>query len=241
MSLCGVYDHPYLNNDHENLEGFLEECKEYVSEINKLWADKLGITSSVSWSCIKPEGTCSQLCDTGSGIHARHAEHYIRRVRGDNKDPVTQFMIAQGIPYEDCVFSPGVTTVFSFPMESPGQAVVKDEVSALEHLKLWKIFNEHWATHQVSVTVSLKENEWMEAGAWVYKNFDEITGISFLPEDQGTYRQAPYETIDYTRYCELVKQMPQHIDWSKLSDFEKEDATKATQELACTGGSCSID
>lgn len=241
VSLCGIYDSKLLNGSTEGLEELLDKLNAHVAATNKIWAEKLDIPCSVSWTAIKPEGTTSQLCDAASGIHPRHAKFYIRRIRGDNKDPLTQFMIAQGIPSEACVFSPETTTVFSFPMKAPEGAIVKDEVSALDHLNLWKVYNQHWATHQVSVTVSLKENEWMEAGAWVYKNFDEITGISFLPEDQGTYRQAPYETISQEQYDEMLKAMPTSIDWGKLADFEKEDTTKATQELACVGGVCSID
>lgn len=188
----------------------------------------------------KPSGTVSQLVDSASGIHPRHSAYYIRSVRQDNKDPLTEFMKAAGIPWEPCVMKPDTTTVFFFPQKSPDGAVTRDKVSAIEHLDLWKAYNEHWAEHQVSITVSVTEDEWLDVGAWVYKNFDELSGVSFLPMDGGTYRQAPYQEIDEARYLSILKDMPKDIDWSKLSEFEKEDSTTSSRTLACEGTQCEI-
>lgn len=188
----------------------------------------------------KPSGTVSQLVDSASGIHQRHSRYYIRRIRQDNKDPLTQFLKDAGIPNEPCVMKPDTTTVFSFPMRAPDGAVLRDNVDAINHLRLWDLFNRHWSDHQVSVTISVKEEEWPRVGAWVYDNFDTLSGISFLPYDGGTYRQAPYEEVDEKTYHAALGSMPPPLDWSRLSLYEKEDTTEGTQTLACVAGYCEI-
>jgi len=182
--------------------------------------------------------TVSQLTNAASGIHARHDEFYIRRVRADNKDPLTQFMIEAGVPHEPDVMKPGSTTVFSFPIKAPIKAVLRDNVTALEHLELWKIYQRHWCEHKPSVTVSVKEFEWPAVGAWVWQNFSEVSGISFLPHDGGTYRQAPYESISEDEYTKAHELMPTHLDWDILK--EGEDNVEGVQTLACTSGNCEI-
>jgi len=172
--------------------------------------------------------------------HARHNPYYIRTVRGDNKDPITQFLIAEGIPAEPDVMKPDSTTVFSFPMKSPSNAVTRYGMSAIEQLELWLTYQRHWCEHKPSVTISVKENEWMEVGSWVYEHFDEVSGISFLPFSEHTYKQAPYQDIDEDTYYELMEQMPKRVDWTKLQDFEKEDTTSGGRELACTAGVCEV-
>lgn len=242
VSLTGIYDNPVLSarDGHVSLRDVLEELREHAVEVNEEFAEKLGISPSVAITTVKPSGTVSQLVDSASGIHPRHSAYYIRSVRQDNKDPLTAFMKAAGIPWEPCVMKPDSTTVFFFPQKSPEGAVTRDKISAIEHLELWKTYNKHWAEHQVSITVSVKEDEWLDVGAWVYKNFDELSGVSFLPMDGGTYRQAPYQEIDEARYLSIMKDMPTDIDWSKLSEFEKEDSTTSSRTLACEGTQCEI-
>ncbi len=179
------------------------------------------------------------MVDSASGIHARHSPYYIRTVRGDNKDPLTQFMIDQGIPNEPDVMKPDATTVFSFPRKAPEGAITRNDMTALEQLDLWLIYQRYWCEHKPSITVSVRDHEWMEVGAWVYKNFDEVSGISFLPHSEHTYQQAPYQEIDQLTYETALAKMPTRIDWSKLSDYEKEDTTKSSQTFACVG-SCEI-
>ena len=248
VSLTGIYDSALLSGregsrgreERNELDVVLRELKEYCGEVNRELAEKLGINPSVAITTIKPSGTVSQLVDSASGIHPRHSAYYIRSVRQDNKDPLTEFMKAAGIPWEPCVMKPDSTTVFFFPQKSPEGAVTRDQISAIEHLDLWKVYNEHWAEHQVSITVSVKEDEWLQAGAWVYDNFDALSGISFLPMDGGTYRQAPYQECSKEQYEEAVSKMPKDIDWSKLSDYEKEDGTTSSRTLACEGTQCEV-
>lgn len=187
----------------------------------------------------KPSGTVSQLVDSASGIHARHSDYYIRTVRGDYKDPITQFMIDQGIPNEPCVMKPDTTVVFSFPMKSPEGAVTRNDMTAIEQLELWLTYQRHWCEHKPSVTVTVRDNEWMEVGAFVYKHFDEMSGVSFLPHSDHTYQQAPYQECTEDVYLEMLKVMPDSIDWSLLSSYESEDNTVGTQTFACVG-SCEI-
>jgi ribonucleoside-diphosphate reductase alpha chain len=182
----------------------------------------------------------SQLVDSASGIHARHNAHYIRTVRGDNKDPLTQFLTSQGIPAEADVMKPESTTVFSFPMASPRGAVTRTILTAIEQLELWLTYQRHWCEHKPSVTISVKENEWMDVGAWVYKHFDEVSGISFLPFSDHTYKQAPYQDCTEDEYDAMMAQMPTSVDWSLLQEFEKEDTTSGGRELACTADACEI-
>jgi len=234
VSLTGILDCPIWN------EEILQILKEVAVETNKKMSKDLGIPQSTAITCVKPSGTVSQLVDSASGIHARHNDYYIRTVRGDNKDPLTQFMKDSGIPSEPCVMKPDSTTVFSFPMKSPSGATTRTEMSAIEQLEYWLMFQRHWCEHKPSVTVSVKEDEWMKVGAWVYDNFDEVSGISFLPFSDHTYAQAPYQDITGGEYEQLYKKMPTSIDWSKLADYEKEDTTSGGRELACTADACEM-
>jgi len=234
VSLTGILDTNIWT------EEILLMLREVAVETNKKLAKDLGIPQSTAITCVKPSGTVSQLVDSASGIHARHNDYYIRTVRGDNKDPLTQFMKESGIPSEPCVMKPDSTTVFSFPMKSPEGAVTRTQMSAIEQLEYWLMFQRHWCEHKPSVTVSVKEDEWMDVGAWVYKNFDEVSGISFLPFSDHTYAQAPYQDIEREEYLELKNIMPKSIDWSKLADFEKEDTTSGGRELACTADACEV-
>jgi ribonucleoside-diphosphate reductase alpha chain len=234
VSLTGILDCPIWT------EEILQILRDVAVETNKKMAKDLGIPQSTAITCVKPSGTVSQLVDSASGIHARHNDYYIRTVRGDNKDPITQFMKESGIPSEPDVMKPDSTTVFSFPMKSPSGATTRTEMSAIEQLEYWLMFQRHWCEHKPSVTVSVKEDEWMEVGAWVYKNFDEVSGISFLPFSDHTYAQAPYQDIDEAKYYALSHEMPESIDWSKLADYEKEDTTSGGRELACTADACEM-
>ena len=232
VSLTGILDCPIWTPE------ILEILRDVAVETNKKMSKDLGIPQSTAITCVKPSGTVSQLVDSASGIHARHNDYDIRTVRGDNKDPLTQFMKDNGIPSEPCAMKPDSTTVFSFPMKSPDGATTRTQMSAIEQLEYWLMFQRHWCEHKPSVTVSVKEDEWMEVGAWVYKNFDEVSGISFLPFSDHTYAQAPYQDVEREEYLELKQIMPKSIDWSKLADYEKEDTTTGGRELACTADSC---
>jgi len=240
VSLTGIMDNPLMTSANKGLEETLEHLRSVAITTNAEWADRLGVPVSTAITCVKPSGTVSQLVDSASGIHTRHSQFYIRTVRGDNKDPLTQFMKDQGIPNEPCVMKPDTTTVFSFPVKSPEGAVVRDDVSAMEQLKTWLIYQRHWCEHKPSVTVSVKDDEWMEVGAFVYEHFDEMSGVSFLPYDGGTYQQAPYQECVATDYHILLDQMPKSIDWSGLSEYEQEDNTSGMQTMACSGDSCEI-
>ena len=234
VSLTGILDCPIWT------EEILEILRDVAVETNKKIAKDLGIPQSTAITCVKPSGTVSQLVDSASGIHARHNDYYIRTVRGDNKDPITQFMKESGIPSEPDVMKPDSTTVFSFPMKSPSGAITRTAMSAIEQLEYWLMFQRHWCEHKPSVTVSVKEDEWMKVGAWVYDNFDEVSGISFLPFSDHTYAQAPYQDITGEEYEQAYKKMPSSIDWSKLADYEKEDTTSGGRELACTADACEM-
>ena len=244
VSLTGIMDNQILAGQSKtyglNISSLLEELKAVAVETNKIFAEQLGINQSTAITCVKPSGTVSQLVDSASGIHARHNPYYVRTVRGDNKDPLTQFLVAQGIPSEPDVMKPDSTTVFSFPMKSPSGAVTRTGMTAIEQLNLWLIYQRHWCEHKPSVTISVKEHEWMEVGAWVYENFDEVSGISFLPFSEHTYQQAPYQDIDKDMYTELYARMPDTVDWSLLPEFEKEDNTSGGRELACSAGVCEV-
>ena len=187
---------------------------------------------------IKPEGTVSQLCSTASGIHPQHSSYYVRRVRADNKDPLTQFMIQAGFVAEPCVMKPDSTTVFSFPVKVEDGALLRDDLTAIQHLKLWLLFQRHYCEHKPSVTISVKEHEWMEVGSFVYNHFDEVTGVSFLPYDGGTYKQAPYEECTEEAYNRLKLLQPEAIDWDNFKEFD--DNVEGAQMLSCTAGGCSI-
>ena len=240
VSLTGIMDNKWTAGKINGLEVLLENLKKMAVETNKEWADKIGIKQAAAITCVKPSGTVSQLVDSASGIHARHNPHYIRTVRGDKKDPLTKMMVDMGFPAEDDVMKPHDTTVFSFPIKCSPDAVFRQDMTAIEQLELWKTYQVHWCEHKPSVTISVKEEEWIEVGAWVYKNFDLMSGVSFLPYSEHTYKQAPYQDCTLIEYSELVKKMPTEVNWSKLSDYEKTDMTIGSQELACSAGSCEI-
>jgi ribonucleoside-diphosphate reductase alpha chain len=243
VSLTGIMDSTLMNGKEGGLEKRLENLREVAVETNKYWASKFGINQSTAITCVKPSGTVSQLVDSASGIHARHNPYYIRTVRGDNKDPLTEFLINSGIPNEPEIKGNEESkdiTVFSFPMKAPPGSVCRNDMTAIEQLELWKIYAKHWCEHKPSVTISVKENEWVPVGAWCWENFEYLSGVSFLPFSDHTYIQAPYQDIDEKKYKKLVKKMPTTLDWHKLQDFEKEDNTKGSQELACTAGVCEL-
>ena len=240
VSLTGIMDNPLLTSKNKGLEKTLEHLRSIAVATNAEWAERLGIPASAAITCVKPSGTVSQLVDSASGIHARHSPYYIRTVRGDNKDPLTQFMIDNGIPAEPCVFKGDTTTVFSFPQRSPAGAVTRNDMTAIEQLEMWLTYQRHWCEHKPSVTISVRDSEWLEVGAFVYKHFDEMSGVSFLPHSDHTYQQAPYQDCTKEEYEELLAKMPKSIDWTKLSDYEQEDNTVAMQTMACSGDSCEI-
>jgi ribonucleoside-diphosphate reductase alpha chain len=240
VSLTGIMDNPLMTTKNKGLEKTLEHLREIAVNTNLEYANRLGIPQSTSITCVKPSGTVSQLVDSASGIHARHSRYYIRTVRGDNKDPLTQFMIDQGIPSEPCFMKGDTTTVFSFPIKSPRGSVVTADQTAIEQLEMWLIYQRNWCEHKPSVTINVKKDEWFEVGAFVYEHFDEMSGVSFLPYNEHTYQQAPYQEVDKQTYNSLLLTMPKSIDWSKLSDYEKEDGTSSSQQFACTGDVCEI-
>tara|TARA_R110002153_G_scaffold84427_4_gene211349 strand:- start:8930 stop:9727 length:798 start_codon:yes stop_codon:yes gene_type:complete len=240
VSLTGIMDCPLLNKNGESLEKLLVRLREHAVEINKKWSKMLGIPVSAAITCVKPSGTVSQLTNAASGIHPRHSQYYVRTVRGDNKDPLVKFLKEAGVVNEPDVMFPDNNTVFSFPVKCTGKTVTRNDISAVEHLELWMTYSEHWCEHKPSITVSVREEEWMEVGAWCYKNFDRLSGISFLPHSEHAYRQAPYQECSKEEYQELYKTTPKNIDWEKMNAFESEDNTKASQELACTAGVCEI-
>ena len=240
VSLTGIMDNPLMTSVNSNLEKLLDELRTVAVAINDEYASLLGIPQSAAITCVKPSGTVSQLVDSASGIHARHSPYYIRTVRGDNKDPLTQFMIDNGVPNEPCVFKGDTTTVFSFPVRSPENAVTRENMSAIEQLETWLTYQRHWCEHKPSVTISVRDDEWLEVGAFVYKHFDEMSGVSFLPHSDHTYQQAPYQDCSKEDYAELLKLMPKKIDWNKLSEYEQEDNTKSSQTFACSGDVCEV-
>jgi ribonucleoside-triphosphate reductase len=240
VSLTGIMDCQYTNGKKEGLENLLEELKVEAVKTNKEFAQKIGINQSVAVTCVKPSGTVSQLVNAASGIHARHNPYYIRTIRGDKKDPLTRMMIEAGFPVEDDVMNPSNTSVFSFPQKIDSSAVFRTEKTAIEQLELWLIYQKHWCEHKPSVTISVKEEEWLEVGAWVYKHFDFMSGVSFLPFSDHTYKQAPYQDIDEESYNLLSAEMPKEVDWGELSKYENTDMTIGAQELACSSGACEI-
>jgi ribonucleoside-triphosphate reductase len=240
VSLTGIMDNPLMTTKNAGLEKTLAHLKQVAVETNAEWADRLGIPVAAAITCVKPSGTVSQLVDSASGIHARHSPYYIRTVRGDNKDPLTQFMKDQGIPNEPDAFKPDQTTVFSFPQKAPDGAVCTKDMTAIEQLEMWLMYQRNWCEHKPSVTINVKGDEWLEVGAFVYKHFDEMSGVSFLPFNEHTYQQAPYQDCSKSDYEMLKSMMPERIDWSKLSEYENEDNTSGSQTLACSGDSCEI-
>ena len=234
VSLTGIMDNVYTNGTRSKLPELLQSLKQEAISVNKLVAKQLSINPSAAITCVKPSGTVSQLVDAASGIHSRHALFYVRTVRGDKKDPICQFMVESNIPHEDDVTKPEHTWVFSFPLKSAKDAICRKDKTALEQLEFWKLYQEHWCEHKPSVTITVKDEEWIEVGAWVFKHFDMISGISFLPYSDHSYRQAPYQDCTEEQYKEFVKAMPKNIDWVGLSKFEVEDNTRSSQEYSCT-------
>jgi ribonucleoside-triphosphate reductase len=240
VSLTGIMDNPLMTSANAGLAKTLEHLKNVAISTNAEWAERLGIPVSAAITCVKPSGTVSQLVDSASGIHARHSPYYIRTVRGDNKDPLTQFLIDQGVPNEPCVMKGDTTTVFSFPQKAPAGATTRNDMTAIEQLETWLTYQRHWCEHKPSITVSVRDDEWVSVGAFVFEHFDEMSGVSFLPHSDHTYQQAPYQDCDKSDYQELLSLMPTDIDWSKLTDYEKEDNTAGMQTMACSGDSCEI-
>jgi ribonucleoside-triphosphate reductase len=239
VSLTGICDHYLLGKDGKDLGRWLEEMKDVAIKTNKKWAYKLGINQSAAITCVKPSGTVSQLVDSASGIHPRFSKYYIRRVRSDKKDPLAQYMEEAGFPVEDCVMN-NSTKVFSFPIKSPKNSTVVSDVGAMQQLRLWKKYQDHWCEHKPSITVYYTDDEFLQIAQWIWENFDATSGISLLPVSDHVYQQAPYEDITYDKYRELVKDMPSDVDWSELEKYEKDDNTTGSQELACVGGACEI-
>jgi ribonucleoside-diphosphate reductase alpha chain len=236
VSLTGIYDNPLLTTQGEELNELLTELREEARRANEEFAELLGIPKSAAITCVKPSGTVSQLVDSASGIHPRHSKFYIRRVRGDKKDPLTQFLIEQGIPNEACVYKPDQTVVFSFPIKAP-DGITRSDVTPQDHLALWLTYQRHWCEHKPSVTISVEEKDWPSVGAWTWENFSEISGVSYLPYDGGTYRQAPYEECDEEVYNNLKASLPK-INWEEFK--ENTDNVEGAQQLACTAGACEI-
>ena len=237
VSLTGIMDNRRMSGAEEGLEDLLEGLKHEAIQTNFEWADRLGIGRSSSITCVKPSGTVSQLVDSASGIHPRYSEYYVRTVRADKKDPMSEFLISQGVPHEADVTKPNDTWVFAFPQRAPHEAVMRDDVTAIDQLELWLTYQKHWCEHKPSITVYVREHEWLDVGAWVYKHFDFMSGVSFLPHSEHTYKQAPYQEIDEEMYNALVQDMPP-IDWAEFREYR--DTTTSSQELACVGGACEI-
>jgi len=244
VSLTGIMDHDILGGKNGMAESpmlatWLEEMRDVSIKTNKEWAEKLGVNQSVAITCVKPSGTVSQLVDSASGIHPRFSKHYIRRVRSDKKDPLALYMEQAGFPVENDVMSAS-SVVFSFPVKAPESSTCVKEVGAMEQLALWKTYQNHWCEHKPSVTVYYTDSEYLQVAQWIWENFDMCSGISLLPTSDHVYQQAPYEDISAEKYDELVAAMPQNVNWEELSQFEKEDNTTGSQELACVGGACEI-
>jgi len=242
VSMTGIMDNELTNGGEGDLDSMLQRLRQVAVDTNEVWADSLGIQQSTAITCVKPSGTVSQLVDAASGIHPRHSKHYIRRVRGDKKDPLTQFLVDSGIPCEDAVgdVESKNTAVFSFPIKAPEGAMINDELTPMEHLELWLTYQKHWCEHKPSITITVREHEWLEVAAWVYKNFDFMSGVSFFPHSDAVYTQAPYEEVDEATYHDLLASMPKEIDFYKLQEYEKEDTTKGTQEFSCVGDVCEL-
>ena len=240
VSLTGILDNKLLTQANASLEKTLGHLRSVAVDSNAEWSGRMGIPQSTAITCVKPSGTVSQLVDSASGIHARHSPYYIRTVRGDNKDPLTQFLVDQGIPAEPCVMKPDSTTVFSFPQRSPEGAITRNDMTAIEQLDLWLIYQRHWCEHKPSVTITVRDNEWLAVGDWVYKHFDEVSGVSFLPHSDHSYQQAPYQECTKEEYEEALEKMPKTLDWSLLTTYESDDQTKGSSTFACSGGTCEI-
>ena len=243
VSLTGQFSHPVLNGSEgmEELAKWLTELREHSVEVNKKWSSKIGIPQSAAITCVKPSGTVSQLVNCASGMHPWHSPYYARTIRGDNKDPITSLLKDVGVKHEPDVMKPTDTTVFTFPIKAPEGSLVRDDLDAIKHLELWLAYQRHWAEHKPSITVSVREEEWMKVGAWVYDHIDEMSGVSFLPYSEHTYQQAPYQEISKEEYESLLSETPETIDWNWLKLYETEDLTTGSQELACVAGACDIN
>ena len=243
VSLTGIMDNSFMNGSNTNgkdLSDFLIMLKTLAIKTNKEWSELLGINPATSITAIKPSGTVSQLVDSASGIHPRHNDYYLRRVRADIKDPIAQLMKDEGVPYEPDVMKPESVAVFTFPMRAPKGAVLRDDRTAIEQLKLWLTYQRHYCEHKPSVTVSVKEHEWMQVGAWVYEHFDEVSGVSFLPHSDHTYQQAPYEDCTEGVYLEALAGMPEAVNWSRIEEYELSDTTRGMKTMACSGSVCEL-
>ena len=243
VSLTGIMDHEVLSGDIYNqtvLKDMLINLKEHSIKTNKKWAEMLGVNQATAITCVKPSGTVSQLVDSASGIHPRYSPYYLRTVRADKKDPLCDMMLDKGFYGEDDVMKPNDTKVIYFPMKSPTSSIMRDAKSAIEQLEIWKMYQLHWCEHKPSITVYVKEDEWLQVGAWVYENFDVMSGVSFLPHSEHSYKQAPYQEVDKNTYEEWLAKTPKNINWMDLTNYEKEDTTTSSKELACTAGACEI-
>ena len=243
VSLTGIMDNFILSGGAFNqavLKSLLVNLKDHAIETNKKWAELLGVNQSTAITCVKPSGTVSQLVDSASGIHPRYSPYYLRTVRADKKDPLCDMMIDKGFHAEDDVMKPNDTKVIYFPMKSPVESVMRDAKSAIEQLEIWKLYQLYWCEHKPSITVYVKEEEWLQVGAWVYENFDVMSGVSFLPHSDHSYKQAPYQEVDKKTYQEWLTKTPRNINWMDLTKYEKEDTTTSSKELACTAGACEI-
>lgn len=240
VSLTGIMDNKLTYTNGKKLEELLERLKNVAIKTNKEWAKKLKINESAAITCVKPSGTVSQLVDAASGIHARHNPYYIRTVRADVKDPLCQFMKSENFPNEPCHMKPEHTAIFSFPIKSPRKSICRKDITAIEQLELWLTYQQYWCEHKPSITVTVKEEEWMDVGAWVYEHFNEVCGVSFLPFSDHNYKQAPYQDCTKEEYENILKKMPKNIDWSELKLYEKEDNTAGNQTYACSGTSCEV-
>jgi len=240
VSLTGIYGNKITATNGKALEALLDEMRDLSVSVNDKEAKSLNINPSVSITCVKPSGTVSQLTGVSSGIHPWYSEYYVRSVRADNKDPLTQFLKDSGIPFEPDVMKPEATTVFYFPIKAPKNAVLTKDLSAIDHLEMWKTYRTHWTEHNPSVTINVEEDEWMRVGAWVFDNFDSIGGVSFLPAVEHSYKQAPYQEISKEEYESWVSKMPDSIRWDMLSLYETTDGTTGSQELSCVAGACEI-
>ena len=240
VSLTGIMDNELTSGRKKGLDKTLEALREIAVETNREWSQIFRIPPSTAITCVKPSGTVSQLVDSASGIHPRHSKYYIRTVRGDNKDPLTKFMIDNGVPSEPDFMKPDGQTVFSFPMKSPSTSVIRHEMTAIQQLEMWLTYQRYWCEHKPSVTVSVKDDEWMEVGAFVFKHFDEMSGVSFLPHSDHTYQQAPYQDCTEKEYNAMLDKFVYDINWDSLDDYEKEDTTAGSQTFACSGDTCEI-
>jgi ribonucleoside-diphosphate reductase alpha chain len=242
VSITGILDNKLLSgvDGKKKLGETLGRLREYAVEVNKEWATKLGINPAAAVSCVKPSGTVSALVNCSSGIHPRFSKYFVRTVRADKKDPLAKLMVEMGFPHEDDVTKPEYNWVFSFPMMSPECSTLSESITALEHLELWKTYQDHWTEHKPSITVYVREHEWMDVGAWVFRHFDSISGVAFLPYSGHNYRQAPFQPLNEADYKKMLAAMPKDVDWAKLGKFEVDDNTQTERTMACSGDSCDL-